>query len=59
MPWVPILPAVGIFFNFMLAAGLDGVTWGLFGAWLVLGLLIYFAYGMGHSNLEATNVTRG
>ena len=59
MPFVPILPAIGIFFNFMLASGLDGVTWGLFGAWLCLGLIVYFCYGMHHSNLEVENVTRG
>ena len=59
MPLVPVLPAVGIFFNFILACGLDGTTWGLFGAFLAIGIVIYFSYGMWHSNLEPGNVTRG
>jgi len=59
MPLVPILPCFGIFFNFMLATGLDGLTWAYFGVFLLIGLIIYFSYGMWHSNLEAENVTRG
>ena len=59
MPWVPILPALGIFFNFMLCTGLDGTTWAYFGVFLALGLVIYFSYGLWNSNLEVENVTRG
>mmetsp|Transcript_26065 Transcript_26065/g.32553 ORF Transcript_26065/g.32553 Transcript_26065/m.32553 type:complete len:84 (+) Transcript_26065:1570-1821(+) len=59
MPLVPVLPAVGIFFNFMLACGLDALTWGYFGAFLAAGLIIYFSYGLWNSNLEIDNVTRG
>ena len=59
MPWVPILPAIGIQFNFLLCTGLDGTTWAYFGVFLALGLVIYFSYGLWHSNLEADNVTRG
>ena len=46
MPMVPILPAIGIFFNFMLACGLDGFTWAYFAIWLAVGLIIYFSYGL-------------
>ena len=59
MPLEPVLPAVGIFFNFALACGLDGLTWAYFGAFVAIGLVIYFGYGMRHSNLEAATVTRG
>ena len=59
MPLVPILPAVGIFFNFMLACGLDALTWAYFGVFIAIGLVIYFSYGMWHSNLEVETVTRG
>ena len=31
MPFVPLLPAFGIFFNYILACGLDGTTWAYFG----------------------------
>ena len=59
MPFVPVLPAVGIFFNFMLACGLDALTWAYFGVFIAIGLIIYFSYGMWHSNLEVETVTRG
>ena len=59
MPWVPILPAIGIQFNFMLCCGLDGSTWMYFGVFLALGLVIYFSYGLWHSHLDPENVTRG
>ena len=59
MPLVPVLPAIGIFFNFMLACGLDGLTWAYFAIWLAFGLLIYFAYGLWHSHLEPDNIYRG
>lgn len=59
MPWVPVLPAIGIFFNFCLCCGLDGLTWAYFGGFLALGILIYFSYGLWNSALEAETVTRG
>ena len=59
MPLVPILPALGIFFNFALACGLDGLTWAYFGVFLAIGLVIYFSYGLRHSKLEVQTVTRG
>ena len=58
MPWVPILPAIGIFFNFTLCCGLDGLTWMYFVIFLAIGVLIYFSYGLWHSKLEVENVTR-
>jgi len=58
-PLVPFLPAIGIQFNFLLACGLDGVTWAYFGAWTLIGLCIYFLYGISYSKLEPKNVTRG
>ena len=59
MPMVPVLPAFGIFFNFMLACGLDLITWVYFAIWLGVGLIIYFAYGISHSNLDVEMITRG
>jgi basic amino acid/polyamine antiporter, APA family len=31
---------------------LEGVTWFRFGAWLAVGLIIYFIYGRTHSRLR-------
>jgi APA family basic amino acid/polyamine antiporter len=33
-------------------AGLDAVTWTVFGLWLAGGLVLYFAYGIRHSRLN-------
>lgn len=49
MPWVPIL---GILFCLTLMAGLPLVTWLRLAVWLVIGLVIYFAYGRTHSTLR-------
>jgi APA family basic amino acid/polyamine antiporter len=42
MPVVPILGAVSCFY---LMYGLPGITWLRLLIWLVIGLVIYFAYG--------------
>lgn len=59
MPFVPLLPAIGIQFNFILAAGLDGLTWAYFLGFVLLGLVIYFSYSIRHSHLEPNNILRG
>ncbi|MBR0779673.1 amino acid permease [Bradyrhizobium diazoefficiens] len=48
-PWVPI---VGILLCLALMLGLPLVTWLRLGAWLVIGLVIYFSYGRRHSRLR-------
>lgn len=50
-PWVPVVPVVGIVFSIWLLSELALITWMVFLVWLVLGLLIYFGYGMRHSKL--------
>jgi APA family basic amino acid/polyamine antiporter len=52
-PWVPVTPAISILFCLYLMLQLPRVTWIRFGIWLVLGLVIYFFYGMRHSRLRA------
>lgn len=58
-PFVPVLPCIGIIFNFYLAVQLDGLTWSYYGGFFAIGLIVYFTYGIHHSKLENTNVTRG
>lgn len=59
MPLVPFLPCLGIVFNFMLAGGLDLLTWSIYLVFLASGIIFYFSYSMRNSKLEASNVTRG
>jgi APA family basic amino acid/polyamine antiporter len=51
-PWVPIAPAISALASFLLMLQLPRLTWLRFVVWLVIGLLIYFFYGYGHSNIN-------
>ncbi|HMK39728.1 MAG TPA: amino acid permease, partial [Bacteroidota bacterium] len=50
-PLVPLVPVLGILSCIYLMLGLPGVTWVRFGAWLLIGMAIYFAYGYRKSRL--------
>jgi len=52
-PWVPLVPILAILSCFLLMAGLPLITWIRFAVWLVIGGVIYFAYGRRHSTLRA------
>jgi basic amino acid/polyamine antiporter, APA family len=47
---VCVLSAAGCLF---IMYGLPGAAWRRFGAWLTIGLLLYFTYGFTHSKLRA------
>ncbi|HEX2690013.1 MAG TPA: amino acid permease [Kofleriaceae bacterium] len=51
-PLVPLVPILGIFANLLMIFGLGWTNWLRLGAWLVIGLVIYFAYGRHHSKLK-------
>jgi APA family basic amino acid/polyamine antiporter len=44
VPFGPIIPALSVFFCFLLMAGLPIITWYRFLIWLAIGLVIYFLY---------------
>jgi len=50
-PWVPFTPILSIVTCLYLMLQLPRLTWIRFGLWLLLGLGIYFAYGVSHSRL--------
>jgi len=50
-PWVPAVPILAIGLCFWLMINLPLRTWVLFGVWLLIGLVIYFAYSRRHSRL--------
>ena len=47
-PWVPLLVALA---NFYLMLNLTVLTWIRFLIWLVVGFIIYFAYGYNHARV--------
>jgi APA family basic amino acid/polyamine antiporter len=51
-PGVPVTPLITVVFCFYLMYSLPTVTWIRFGIWLLIGLLIYFLYGVRHSKLQ-------
>lgn len=53
-PLVPYVPVLGIGFCVWLMVSLPVVTWYRFFIWLVIGLVIYFAYSRKHSQLATS-----
>uniref|UniRef100_A0A5K3F1J2 AA_permease_C domain-containing protein n=1 Tax=Mesocestoides corti TaxID=53468 RepID=A0A5K3F1J2_MESCO len=50
LPLVPFLPCATIVFNALLISQLSWMTWVRFLIWVLMGALIYVAYGVWHSN---------
>jgi len=48
-PLVPLVPLAGIAVCIYLMVNLPTATWIRFGAWLVLGMVVYISYGRRHS----------
>jgi APA family basic amino acid/polyamine antiporter len=51
-PGSPLIPALGVVLCIYLMTGLSRVTWISFVVWLIIGLVIYFAYSRFHSALS-------
>jgi APA family basic amino acid/polyamine antiporter len=47
-PWVPVVPVGAVLICGYMAVGLPAATWWRFCCWMVLGLVIYAAYGARH-----------
>ena len=52
VPLVPVFPLIGAALCVYLMTKLPAETWFRFGAWLLLGLVIYIVYGYRHSRLR-------
>jgi APA family basic amino acid/polyamine antiporter len=51
VPGVPFTPLISVAACLYLMLQLPRITWIRFGLWLLVGLVIYFLYGMAHSRL--------
>ena len=56
VPLVPLFPLIGAGLAIFLMKYLERPTWERFIGWLILGLIIYFAYGRRHSRLRQGDV---
>ena len=56
VPLVPLFPIVGAALAIFLMKYLERDTWIRFGVWLLIGIVIYFAYGIRHSRLRQGDV---
>ncbi|MGP8215814.1 MAG: amino acid permease [Bacteroidia bacterium] len=50
-----LIPVLGLLSCFYLMTQLAVVNWAWFAIWLIVGLVIYFTYGIKHSNLRKPN----
>ncbi|MCX4547472.1 amino acid permease [Streptomyces sp. NBC_01387] len=51
-PLVPLVPILSMLASFWLMLNLPAETWLRFGIWMVIGAVVYFAYGRGNSRME-------
>lgn len=58
-PAVPLIPILSVAACVWLMINLPVATWWRFGIWMVLGLVVYFAYGRSHSRLGMAAAPRG
>ncbi|HVF39444.1 MAG TPA: amino acid permease [Gemmatimonadaceae bacterium] len=56
-PLVPLVPILAILICGYMMFSLPGDTWLRLGVWLLIGLVIYFAYGKAHSRIGATDTS--
>jgi basic amino acid/polyamine antiporter, APA family len=56
-PWVPVVPVLGIVFNGYMMYKLGWINWARLIIWLVIGLVIYFAYSRNHSRVQQNDRT--
>ncbi len=51
LPFMPVVPILGMLACFGLMAALPQLTWIRFGVWTIVGIVVYLLYSMKHSKL--------
>ncbi|MGW4487911.1 amino acid permease [Amycolatopsis sp. NPDC004368] len=54
VPFSPLTPILGVLCCAYMMFSLDGATWLVFGGWMLLGLVLYFGYGIRRSKLATS-----
>lgn len=57
VPFGPVIPILGSLACAFLMINLGGTTWAVFGLWMLVGFVIYFAYSRRHSRVGALSDT--
>jgi len=52
VPWVYVVAPLSVVLCVYVMLGLPLETWERFGIWLIIGLVLYFAYGYKHSRIR-------
>jgi len=52
VPFVPVVPLLGVAACLYLMMGLPWITWIRFAGWLIVGMMVYRSYGFKHSKLK-------
>lgn len=52
VPFYPVLPIISVLLCIFMLTQLSGETWLMFLVWLAIGIVIYFSYGIKHSQLN-------
>jgi len=55
LPFMPLVPILGIAACLFLMAGLPTATWIRFVVWTIVGIIVYMGYGIKHSKLAPRN----
>lgn len=56
-PWVPVIPILGIVWNFAMMYSLGIDNWLRLIIWLVIGQIVFFTYSRKHSHLTTLGIT--
>ncbi len=56
VPWYPVLPIISAVLCVLMLLKLPEETWVASGIWFLLGLILYFSYGMRHSKINKDRV---